>query len=341
MQWITVVDRTLSKVRSAISHPELIAPYLKRSALLAYALASHGRYTPALLSLIDLIDDGDRYRTYLESNDQARYLACDVLDFRMLIDLLDEGISRDLLIDGVREPLATAAYQTELDRLEAERGGLTVIDVGANIGYFALAYLSRSRIDGNLLAIEPLPDNFSLLEANIRRNGFEDVADCYQFAVGAESKSTTMQVSTHSNLATVVENQNRSHLVDETDVTMRSLDGFLSERDIPFDAVDVLRMDVQGYEYEIFRGMSELLRRGDIGLAFLEIHPEYLRAEGRYDRFITILQTAGFDLVFAADGRTSHVRPDKPSCSERVLQIDSLEELRDVEFTVEVILRRE
>lgn len=333
--------RLPSKIRIAMSNPALIGPYVGRHVSFAYALARNGRFTPAVLYVLDVLDDGDRYRTYLESNNQKRYLECDVLDFQMAIDLLDEGISRDLVVDGVREPLATETYRRELARLEAERGGLTVVEVGANIGYFALVYLAQSRADGKVIAIEPMSDNVSLLEENVRINGFEDSVECYQFAVGAETKPTTMLVSTHSNLAAISDTTSRTHHVDETTVPMRSLDDFFRENGLSLESVDVLRMDVQGYEHEVFRGMSTLLRNGNVGLAFLEIHPRYLKERNEYDEFLSLLQTAGFELAFAADGRTACLRDEKPTYSEQKLEIDSIDDLRDVEFAVEVILRRE
>lgn len=294
----------------------------------------------AVLLVLDLISEANWLQRYIESNERARYIKCDVLGFQLWVDLLDEGLSRDLLINGVREPLATTRYRTELAQLENERGGLTVVDIGANIGYFALQYPAQSREDGTVLAIEPLDSNFSLLEENVRMNGFEDSVYCFHHAIGPESKTSTMQVSSRRNLSTFRQ-ATASHYVDEIDVPMMSLDEFLAEADVSFESVDVLRMDVEGYEYAMFRGMRELLSRSNIGLVFVEIHPQYLKQDGNYDRFLSILQNSGFELVFAADGRTDTLHDRDATYSERELELHSLQELSDLEFPTEIILRRE
>lgn len=329
-----------SKLRAAASKPELILPYVRRRAKVAYRLLDVSDPRPAAYYLADEIRGSDRLQSHFESKNGARYVDCEVLDFEMVVDLLDAGMSRDLLADGVREPLATRKYREELDRLEAERGGLTVVDVGSNIGYFVLAHLSRSGRGGTAIAIEPNPDSYRLLEENIRHNGFEDAVECHQCAVGAESRRITLQLSTHSNLATVGSHTQGSHYVDEIEVPIRTLDGLLADHGVPYESVDAVRMDLQGFEYEVFRGMTELLAEGDLGLAFLEIHPWYLEEHGEYDAFLTLLEEAGFELSFAADGRTVVLREEKPTYGERELDVASIDDLRDVGFTTEVILRR-
>ena len=66
--------------------------------------------------------------------------------------------------------------------------GDMVIDVGANVGLFALEVLERTGSDLELHAIEPLPGNFALLEQNLADEDGERVR-CHQIALGeAESE---------------------------------------------------------------------------------------------------------------------------------------------------------
>lgn len=327
------------KIRVGLSNPGLIYPYVERWTKLVRTLVKSSGYLAGLYYIIDAVFGTDRFRSYLEQKDTARYIEVPVDDFRMRIDLLDVGLSQSLLVDGTREPLATARYRAELRELERRRGGLTVVDIGANLGYFAFQYLSRSRPAGRVLAFEPVPSTFDLLQQNVRLNGFEGVMDCYQLGLGAMSKEAKMQLSNHRNLATVQNTAPRSHYVAEIRVSIRRLDEVLPEIGVPLESVDVLRMDLQGYEYEVFQGMSRLLEEGSIGLVFVEIHPWAMDDAGKYDHFLEMLQEAGFELVFAADGRTAFLRKNKQTYAERELPIDSIEGLRDIDFTVEVILR--
>lgn len=328
----------LSRLRAVVSDPEMIVSYTKRRGGIVRALLARGRYALAACYLADTVSDGDWVRSYLASNEHERFLDCEVLDFRMWVNLLDEGMSRDLLADGYREKLATAVYRAALARTEAERGGLTVVDIGANIGYFALLYPAQSR-RGTVIAIEPHPESAALLRENVTRNGLEKLVDCYQCAIGATSGTATLRVSRHRNLCATTDDP-KSHYVDEMTVPMRTLDDFLTEHGHAGADVDVLRMDVQGYEYEVFQGMTELLDGGNVRLAFLELHPWYLRNRGEYDEFLTMLQEVGFELIFAADGRTAFLTPETPTYVDRPLDVETLDELRDVRHTVEVVLWR-
>lgn len=331
--------RVLGKVKGAVSDPGTVVPYIRRRLRTARVLAATVSHKLATLYLLDQVDGGDRFRSHLQAHEEQRYPDCGVLDFRMRVDLLDEGLSRDLLLDGHREPIATARYREELARLEAERGGLTVVDIGANIGYFVLVYLTRCRLDGRAIAIEPLRESYALLRENLRLNGVEDRVECHRCAIGQESRSASIHVSRHRNLSAVVD-IGSSHYTDEVTVPMRSLDGLLESTNVPPGSVDVLRMDIQGYEYEVFQGMKRLLAEGNIGLIFCEIHPWILDREDNYDDFLSMLQAAGFEVAFVADGRTAFVGSGGSAHKDTELDIDSFDGLRDVDFTVEVMLRR-
>ncbi|QLH77297.1 FkbM family methyltransferase [Halosimplex rubrum] len=356
------MQRVVSKLRTALANPRAALPYVRSRLRVARGLAALSRYRLASLYVADLLGGTDRFESYVRANEGDRYPELDVLDFRMRVDALDEGLSRELLRDGVREPLATEAYRRELTRLESERGPLTVVDAGANIGYFALQYPALSRYvggngnedehvegdgndekreggEGEVIAVEPLPSNAALLEGNVALNGFEESVSCHRCAVGSSTTRTTMHVSTHSNWGTVGDTMGMDHFVDEIEVPVWRLDDLLRDRAVPLDSVDAVRMDVQGYEYEVVRGMADLLDRGDLGLLFLEIHPWYLRETGEYDAFLSTLEAAGFEPVFVADGRTGVLRSEKASYTERELDVDSLDELRSVDFTTEVVLR--
>ena len=54
--------------------------------------------------------------------------------------------------------------------------GQTAIDLGANIGYFTLLLAQLVGQDGQVVAFEPDPENFQLLERNVRANGYTNVA---------------------------------------------------------------------------------------------------------------------------------------------------------------------
>ena len=84
----------------------------------------------------------------------------------MFLDLQDRGISRTLLLFGERE----LEHKKMLE--EVLEPGMSVLDIGANIGYYALMELNLIGKTGNLIAVEPSPSNVDLLKRNLSLNGY-------------------------------------------------------------------------------------------------------------------------------------------------------------------------
>jgi tRNA G37 N-methylase Trm5 len=88
---------------------------------------------------------------------------------------LDPHDSLGLSVMGSFEPA-----ETELMR-QRVRPGATVLDIGANIGYFTLLMARCVGPSGHVYAFEPEPKNFELLQHNVRRNNYANVT-CGQAA---------------------------------------------------------------------------------------------------------------------------------------------------------------
>ena len=84
----------------------------------------------------------------------------------MLLDALD---SLNLFACGVYEPLETRIFKRLINRNDV------VFDVGANIGYYTLIATKLVGEKGRVFAFEPEPTNFSLLEKNVKLNGYKNV----------------------------------------------------------------------------------------------------------------------------------------------------------------------
>jgi FkbM family methyltransferase len=149
----------------------------------------------------------------------------------------------------------------------------TVVDAGANIGllYFAARY-PRAKI----LSIEPNPDNFALLAANTRDEPrIEPVQACLTPEPGQQVFIKTSGPASHFKM-------NR----DGQGVAARgmNLDELCAEHGL--DRIDLLKMDIEGAEKDIFADVSFLPR---VGVIVAELH-------GRYDlaRFNADLAPWGF-----------------------------------------------
>lgn len=225
------------------------------------------------------------YRTLL--TEQNRYVKKEILGSEMYLDLRDEGISLDLFNDGIREPLMTEAIQKEI------KSGDIVIDIGANIGYYALLEAKLVREEGMVYAIEPVPQNAESLRKNIKLNGYSNI-EVFQIAIGGENKTDFIYVSNMRNMCSMIYHEDRSYnYIGKTPVTVITLDNFLEDKPYP----DLIRMDVEGYEIEIIRGMKKLLQSNKPLKLAVELHFVFLKEEAK--DFLNTLKNFGFRVKIA------------------------------------------
>lgn len=186
---------------------------------------------------------------------------------KMLLDLSDKGISKDLALDGIREPESTKIIP------EMVKQGNIIIEIGANIGYYAFIESRLVGQEGKIYAIEPSPSNFAKLVKNIKLNNYKNI-ECFQIGIGDRKTKAKMYVSTHSNLNSLFYQKNRP-ILRTIKINILSLDEFLKDKSNP----DFIRMDVEGYEYFILQGMKNTLKSKHPMKIFIELHPHIMRKQ--------------------------------------------------------------
>jgi FkbM family methyltransferase len=182
------------------------------------------------------------------------------------------------LIAGDYERAEFEALERRLHR------GMTVVDVGANIGLHTVFLASRVSPGGRVLALEPEPANFGYLEANVQRNGLTNVE---LFMVGAGARGGTLRL--HLVPGTV-----GGHTAAEIDggssidVEVVRLDDLLRDK---VTRIDLMKLDVEGYEAQVLDGFRETLAR-DRPLLLIEFSPPLLRRCGtRPEELLATLQS--------------------------------------------------
>lgn len=183
-----------------------------------------------------------------------------VYDSKMIVDLYDDGLSKQLLKYGARE--LDHKYLLEM----ILKPDTFVLDIGANIGYYALLENKLIGPGGKLVCIEPSPSNVSLLTQNMKLNNLHDVT-IMEGAISESSGTKTFYLSHESNLNTfhnygTVE----KHLSGEQiEVSTYSVPDLISELDI-LEPLGLIRMDVEGHEVDVISGMLD-------GIKSLQLSP--------------------------------------------------------------------
>lgn len=207
---------------------------------------------------------------------------------KMLLNLSDRGIHKDLFLHGIREPECTRIFKQEL----AE--GMKVMDIGANIGYYTLIEAQIIGTSGKIYAIEPDPENFKLLKSNVEMNSYADRVQLYNMAVGDEAGGTFLEISDYSNARKIARSLNWTrHKYVKTEMT--TVDEFLRDKD-----VDFIRMDVEAFEYYIIKGMARTLNKDKPLKLFIEVHPKAIRRfyGESVDAMLENLSLANFKLKY-------------------------------------------
>jgi FkbM family methyltransferase len=182
-----------------------------------------------------------------------RFFEKRIYNYKMLLDLQDRGISRTLLLFGERE----LEHKIMLERFL--KPGMNVLDIGANIGYYALMELGLIGPSGRLVAVEPSPSNVELLRRNLALNNYSDI-EVHQVAISDQSGIKPFFLSEMSNLNTFHDNgTGLLHLSGKTvDVRTATVPEIMSGR-----SLDLIRMDVEGHEVEVINGLLPAIERGE------------------------------------------------------------------------------
>lgn len=238
-------------------------------------LLAAGHYARALGYASEFVVGENLYwRRYVEGSDD-RYVLADVHDFRMWLDTTDPGISQTLLTFGFHEYTSSNAFRRELRRLAEEVDRPVALEIGANIGYFGLLEASTLGPEAHVYAVEPTPENADLLERNVRTNGFEDRMTVERCAVGTESGPATLFLSDLSNQHSVraTGGDGRQEADDSVSVPMLTARDLLARFDLPPESVNVLRMDLEGYESVVLDQLEPVLAADGPTVVYVELHP--------------------------------------------------------------------
>jgi FkbM family methyltransferase len=160
----------------------------------------------------------------------------------------------------------------------AEQGVLpaTVLDVGANVGQFAVAS-AKLFPDVQVHSFEPVPECAERLRENV--SGLGNIV-VYPFALGETEGEVSFHVNAHSHSSSVLPlaQTHRDTFPDAREtqvirVKVSTLDRVFARTNFPSPIL--LKLDVQGYEAQTLRGAVEILKRVDYVVLETSFKPMY------------------------------------------------------------------
>lgn len=225
------------------------------------------------------------------------------------LDLKEESIFKQLLLDKKREFEATEIIK------EIIKPGYRIFELGANIGYYALLESKLIGEKGIIYAIEPEQRNFNLLQRNIQANQITNI-ETFNMAISDRNAEAPFYITPYSNLHSMI--KPKSGPYDTIMIKTQTVDDFLHDK----GEINLIRMDIEGYEYNALKGMDKTLVNNRQLQLFIELHCNVLKPDQSIE-ILRKLKGYGFE-IYKAVSRDTYIRKILGQTRVEKMSIDEL-----------------
>jgi FkbM family methyltransferase len=192
--------------------------------------------------------------------------------FDWSLDLADD-VQRTLYLVGSYDALTLDVLRRQVQPTDV------VLDIGANIGAFALPLAARLTPPGRVIAVEPAPDTAERLRGHVIANGLSDRVEVVQVALSDHDGWAELHVSRPRGGGNVgartLEGNGAS-----TGAPVRLMPGDELRRQLGVDGFDVVKIDVEGHEGPVLDGLAETFREAPPRVVVAEVVPHLQRRAG-------------------------------------------------------------
>jgi FkbM family methyltransferase len=169
-------------------------------------------------------------------------------DYQMHLSVSVKGISNELYVHGHREDDNREILRREL------KPGDKVLDIGANIGYYALMEAMIIGDEGIVYAVEPDQRNLMLLKENITLNRLEKSIQVFDKAISNKNGFQQFAIHQSSNLNVILPKGGypaSEQYMNIVRIETVDIYDFLKS----LERINLIRMDLEGHEQEVLEGI--------------------------------------------------------------------------------------
>lgn len=183
--------------------------------------------------------------------------------------------------------------------LKIIKPGWTILDIGANIGYYTIQFSKTLNGNGIIFAVEPAENNINMLKKNIETNKAKNVR-VIDKAISSETDSGKLFLSQgHNGDHRIYKTKEKRASVTVNTITV---DDILNNE----KRVDLIKMDIQGAEHLAIQGMNETLDRFHDIIIVTEFSPSLLKSSGGNPiKFVQYFVDKGFKIKFFDEKKKS------------------------------------
>lgn len=210
-----------------------------------------------------------------------------------------------------------------------------VVDVGACIGYYSLLFSEAVGQNGKVISFEPELKNYNILKRNIILNNINNI-EAYNIAVGNKNGSAILRISNSPGQHAVFDFVEED--VSKTEVEITRLDDFLKGK-VNFLDISFVKVDVEGYEFEVLKGMKNIIKFSSDLIIQLEFAPQHLDEQTfNYQEFINFINENNLRISYWDLQKKLMVDLEK---SEWLLSLDVIEKFKlGLVYSRNLILRK-
>ena len=194
----------------------------------------------------------------------------------MYVDATDSGIAPHLIMDGYWESWLTLLFANII------KPGHVCIDIGANFGYFSILMSELAGNSGKTISVEANPRIAEFLKLTRLVNGGKFTL--VQSAISDKKGEAIMTITDHELGGGTIKPNELIAGRTQVSVPTISVDELLEERNI--QKVDIMKIDVEGVEPLVFKGMTQTLKRNPDLQLIIEYSPSIYDNAHEFTEFI-------------------------------------------------------
>lgn len=199
--------------------------------------------------LLGIVEYTDTLRLKKFTNEQLAILTQNNISFKLYISPRNGFIDNYIYLYGVYESFILEILKNNLSE------GMTYVDIGANIGQHSMFAASIVGKTGSVYAFEPIPHVYDQLTRSAYANDFTTIITAKNFALGEKEQTETLYISNKNIGGSSLVNKEEGN--EKITVTIKNGDSEL----LPLPRVDMIKIDVEGYEYEVLSGIQKTIAK--------------------------------------------------------------------------------
>lgn len=195
-----------------------------------------------------------------------------ISDEEKFVYKIDTDIKINLYKDSILSKLIYKGFEDEEKRFITKfiKPGDIFFDIGSNIGLHTLFAANALKNSGYIYAFEPTPSVYNRLKENIILNNWKSNINTFNIGLSNQNEQLTFNIS-HNGYDAWNSFADLKHVIFESQiqVDVMRFDTFINEKNIDYNKISLIKIDVEGWELSVLQGMETLFAKNDFNACFL------------------------------------------------------------------------